>query len=130
MRRTTALVVGLLGLTLMVGAVSFVSAGEEEKPYRIKLTPQAQVKQYEGQIRSIKIDKCGLQPGSCEGSIILAKKEGGEVQLKIGLGTWIQRGDNVVLIDELGVGNYVKVRAAALAPEKEERITLMEASTP
>jgi len=114
----------------MAGAVSFVLGGEEEKPYRIRMTPQAQVKQYEGQIRSIKIDKCGLQPGSCEGSIILAKQEGGEVKLKIGPGTWIRRGENVVLIDELGVGNYVRVQAVRLPPEDEERITLMEASTP
>jgi hypothetical protein len=43
-------------------------------------------------------------------------------------GTWIQRGDELTLISELGVGNYVKVRAVRLAPEKEDRITLMEAS--
>lgn len=130
MRRTTAFIIGLLGLTLMAGAVSFVSAAEEEKPYRIKRQAQTPVNQYEGQIKSIRIDKCGLQPGSCEGSIILAKKEGGEVKLKIGPGTWIRRGDNVVLIDELGVGNYVRVQAVRLPPEDEERITLMEASTP
>jgi hypothetical protein len=29
-------------------------------------------------------------------------------------GTWIKRGDHLVLIDELGVGNYVKAQAIPL----------------
>ena len=29
---------------------------------------------YEGQINSVRVDKCGLQPGLCEGSIILARQ--------------------------------------------------------
>jgi hypothetical protein len=117
-----------VGLTLATGAVSLAAGGEGEKPFRIRVQEQVPVKRYEGQIKSIRIDKCGLQPGSCEGSIILARNDGGEVTLGIRPGTWIQRGDNQILIDELGVGNYVKVRAVRLAPEKEERITLMEAS--
>lgn len=128
MRRTRLFVVWLLGLTFAAGAVSLAAGGEGEKPYRIREQPQTPVKRYEGQIKSIRIDKCGLQPGSCEGSIILARKDGGEVKLKIGPGTWLQRADNLVLIDELGVGNYVRVRAIRLPPEDEERITLLEAS--
>lgn len=128
MGRTRAFVVWLLGLTLAAGTVSLAAGGEEEKPFRIRVQEQTPVKRYEGQIKSIRIDKCGLQPGSCEGSIILARKDGGEVTLRITPGTWIQRGDNQILIDQLGVGNYVRVRAVQLPPEKEERITLMEAS--
>jgi hypothetical protein len=33
--------------------------------------------------KSIKIDECGLQSGSCEGSQVLAEKEGSEVTLAI-----------------------------------------------
>ena len=29
-------------------------------------------------------------------------------------GTWIQRGDQLVLIDEVGVGDYIRARAAPL----------------
>jgi hypothetical protein len=130
MLRITAVVMVFWAAIVMVGPVAWGVAGAAEKPYRIREQRQAPVKQYEGQIKAIKIDKCGLQPGTCEGSIILAKKGGGEVVLRIGPGTWIRRGDNFVLIDELGVGNYVNVRAVALAPEKEERITLMEANVP
>ena len=44
-------------------------------------------------------------------------------------GTWIQRGDNLVLIDELGVGNYLEARAAQLPGWKDElAITLEQTS--
>jgi hypothetical protein len=32
-------------------------------------------------------------------------------------GTWIKRGTNLVTIDELGVGNYVKVQAVEIPGE-------------
>jgi hypothetical protein len=86
----------------------------------------AKVQPYEGQIKSIKIDKCGLQPGSCEGSIILAKTGGaGEVTLAVKPGTWLKRGDQFVTIDELGVGNYVKVEAVQIPGEPLQRISIL-----
>ena len=89
----------------------------------------AAVKPYEGQIKSIKVDKCGLQPGSCEGSVILAKAAGGgDITLAIKPGTWLKRGDQLVTIDELGVGNYVKVEAVQLPGDKLERITILRDS--
>jgi hypothetical protein len=87
---------------------------------------KAAVQPYEGQIKSIKVDKCGLQPGSCEGSVILARAAGaGEVTLAIKPGTWLKRGDQLVTIDELGVGNYVKVEAVQLPGEPLQRITIL-----
>lgn len=44
----------------------------------------------------------------------------GEVTLAILPGTWIKRGDRLVLIDELGVGNYIMAQAAPL-PEGASR---------
>ena len=105
MKRINAVVGLLLCTALAVGWVSLVVAGEQR---------QTPVKAYEGQIKSVKIDKCGLQPGTCEGSIVLAQKGGGDVALAILPGTWIKRGDHLVLIDELGVGNYVKAQATPL----------------
>jgi hypothetical protein len=35
--------------------------------------PQAAVQPYTGQIREIKIDQCGLEPGTCERSLVLAQ---------------------------------------------------------
>jgi hypothetical protein len=82
---------------------------------------------YEGQIKSIRVDTCGLEPGSCAGSIVLAQRGGGEVVLAIKPEAWIQRGGNLVLIEQLGVGNYVKARAAKLPGERDElAITLEE----
>jgi hypothetical protein len=84
------------------------------------------VQPYEGQIRSIKIDKCGLQPGSCEGSIVMARAgDAGEVTLAIRPGTWLKRGDRFVTIDELGVGNYVKAEAVQLPGIQLQQITIL-----
>jgi len=112
--------VGVVGwlLTLALGVVSLGGAGEPR---------QTPVKPYEGQVRSIRIDTCGLQPGTCEGSIVLAQKGGGEVALLIRPGTWIQRGNQLVLIDELAVGNYLHAQAAQLPGWQDElAITLRE----
>jgi hypothetical protein len=117
---------------LLVGWVSLGIAGEQR---------QAPIHQYTGQIQSIKIDKCGLQPGTCEGSIVLKQSGGQEVTLAILPGTWIQRGDRLVLIDELGVGNYITAQATPLPAEArrpgtvgsnigERALTLKEASGP
>jgi hypothetical protein len=81
---------------------------------------------YEGQIRSVKIDKCGLQPGTCEGSVILAQLGNkGEVTLAIKPGTWLKRGENLVTIDELGVGNHVKVEAVQIPGQPLQQITIL-----
>jgi hypothetical protein len=89
----------------------------------------APVQPYEGQIRSVRIDKCGLQPGSCEGSVILARAGGaGNVVLAIRPGTWLKRGDQFVTIDELGIGNYVKVEAVELPGQPLQQITVLSAA--
>jgi hypothetical protein len=81
---------------------------------------------YAGQIKSIKVDKCGLQPGSCEGSVVLARTGGGEeITLAIKPGTWLKRGDQFVTIDELGVGNYVKVEAVQIPGQQLQQITIL-----
>jgi hypothetical protein len=88
--------------------------------------PAVKAQPFEGQIKSIKVDRCGLQPGSCEGSIILAKAGGGgEVTLAIKPGTWLKRGDQLVTIDELGIGNYVKVEAVQLPGQQLQQITIL-----
>jgi hypothetical protein len=87
---------------------------------------KAAVQAYEGQIQSIKVEKCGLQPGSCQGSVILAQAGGkGEVTLAVRPGTWLKRGDQLVTIDELGVGNYVKLEATRLPDLDLPQITIL-----
>ncbi len=120
MKRMRTRVVLLLCTALAVAVVASAMAGAAST---------AKVMPYEGQIKSIKVDKCGLQPGSCEGSIILARAGGaGEVTLAIKPGTWLKRGDQFVTIDELGVGNYVKVEAIQIPGEPLQRISVL--STP
>ena len=117
MERSGRAGVFLLCTALALGLVALAMAGEATK---------AKVQPYEGQIKSIKVDKCGLQPGSCEGSVILSKTGGGgDITLAIKPGTWLKRGDQFVTIDELGVGNYVKVEAVQLPGEPLQRITIL-----
>jgi hypothetical protein len=80
---------------------------------------QAQAQPYTGQVREVKIDQCGLEPGTCAGSLVLAQARGQEVDLAIPAGTEIQRGNQRVHLEELGVGNYVMVQAAPLSPVQQ-----------
>ena len=117
MRRTQAVVGFVLCAALAVALAASAMAGAAST---------AKVMPYEGQIKSIKVDKCGLQPGSCEGSIILARAGGaGEVTLAIKPGTWLKRGDQFVTIDELGVGNYVKVEAIQIPGIELQQISVL-----
>jgi hypothetical protein len=71
-----------------------------------------QVRWYEGRITSVVIDKCGLKPGTCEGSITLAPAGGGqEITLAITPRTRLRRGEQDVIIEDLSAGNEVKVEA-------------------
>ena len=76
----------------------------------------AQAQVYAGQVREIKIDRCGLEPGTCAGSLVLAQARGHQVDLAIPMGTTMQRGNQRVHLEELGVGNYVMVQATPLSP--------------
>ncbi len=117
MKRVRIAVVLLLCTALSLGLVPLPMAGQ---------TTHTKTMMFEGQIKSIKIDKCGLQPGTCEGSLILAPQGGGsEVALAIKPGTWIKRGDTLLTIDELGVGNYIKVEATQLPGEPTPRATIL-----
>jgi hypothetical protein len=81
---------------------------------------------YEGQIKSIRVDKCGLQPGLCEGSIILAQKGGDEATLDVRVGTWIKRGDHFLTIDELQVGDRVKAQTFKISGQAAPRAAILE----
>ena len=95
----------MLGLGVML-AVSGVARGAAA-------APQA-ARPYTGQVESIKIDHCDLQPGTCEGTLVLAQAGRQPVTLAIPAGTVIQRGGERVHLEELGVGNYVTVQATPL----------------
>jgi hypothetical protein len=81
---------------------------------------------YEGRIKAVKIVKCGLQPGLCEGSIILARQENEDVQVAIRVGTWIKRGDTFLTIEDLRLGDAVKVQTFRLSGETEPRAAIVE----
>jgi hypothetical protein len=102
--------------------VSVVAQGGTREGYTTSI--------YEGQITSIKIAKCGLQPGLCEGSIVLAGKAGDDTTLDVRVGTWIKRGDRFLTIDELQVGDRVKAQAFKIAGEAAPRVAILEFTGP
>jgi hypothetical protein len=107
-----------VALSLTLASAALAGAGSSQK-----------VQPYEGQIKSIKIDKCGMQPGSCEGSVILSNpKDNQEVRLAIKQGTWLKRGDQFITIDELGVGNYVKVEAVQIPGQELQQISVLSSA--
>jgi hypothetical protein len=93
---------------LSLGAMLMVSMGARGMA---DAAAQASVRQYTGQVREIKIDRCSPRPGTCEGSMVLAQARGPEVALAITPETPIRREEQRVYLDELGVGNYVTVWA-------------------
>jgi hypothetical protein len=81
---------------------------------------------YEGQIKSVRIDKCGMQPGLCEGSILLAHKGGEDTRVDVRIGTWIKRGDNFLTIEDLKIGEQVKAQTFRLPGEANPRAAILE----
>jgi hypothetical protein len=106
-------------ITLTTSVVPTSSAGE----------PKAAVlKQYWGKIVSVRVDRCGKRPGLCEGVIVLAQGDGRQSTLAIRPGTWIKRGDRLVLLEELGAGNDVHVQAIEIAEGGGRRATTVDVS--
>jgi hypothetical protein len=71
--------------------------------------------QYWGQIQSITIDRCGQRPGLCAGTMVLTLRRGREVRLAMRPGMWITRGDRLVHLEELEVGDQIHVQAFEVA---------------
>lgn len=107
--KATALLV--LCLALVIALAWPATAGEQRS---------ALLRQYWGTITSIKIDRCGKRPGLCEGTMILAQHAGGEVGLAIRPGTWIKRGERLVLL----------VQAIESAAGRDKQATEIKATTP
>jgi hypothetical protein len=85
---------------------------------------------YEGLIKSVKIDKCGLQPGLCEGSIILARQGSEDMLVDIRVGTWIKRDGNFLTIEDLNIGERVKAQTFRLPGEANPRAAILEFTGP
>jgi hypothetical protein len=117
---TKATQVLMVWLMLTAGWWPLAIAGEQRSTL---------LKQYRGTITSIRVERCGKRPGLCEGSIVLTQREGGEVALAIRPGTWIKRGERLVMLEELIVGNDIHVQAIETSGERGMRATNIEVMT-
>lgn len=109
MPRVRAAVLLLAWIALTRGGVAWGGAGEQRWT------------QYWGQIQSIRIDRCGQRPGLCEGTMVLMRRHGSKVILAIRPGMWITRGDRLVHLEELRVGDQIHVQAFERAGDGRER---------
>jgi hypothetical protein len=114
------LIICAVSLSLTIGVMALGNAGQQRK---------ALLKQYWGHVKSLKIDRCGYRPGQCEGSIVLTERQGIDVVLSIRPGTWIKRGERLVLLDELAVGHEIHVQAVELTGDGSLRATTVDVST-
>lgn len=119
MTRHTAFLVTWLTLALGLSGVRLGQAGQG---YTTTV--------YEGQITAVKIAKCGLQPGLCEGAIILARQGGEDTQVEVRVGTWIKRGENFLTIEDLRIGDRVKAQTFRLPGEANPRAAILEFTRP
>jgi hypothetical protein len=119
MPRFNAVALLVAWIALVIGVAALGTSGEQRT---------ALLKQYWGKITSVRIDKCGRRPGLCEGMIFLAQRDGGQLALAIRPGTWIKRGDRLVLLEELGAGNDVHVQAIEIAEGGGRRATTVDVS--
>ena len=93
----------LAWMALAMGGVAWGGVGEQRWT------------QYWGQIQAMTIARCGQRPGLCEGTMVLTLPHGSEVSLAIRPGMWITRGDRLVHLEELRVGDEIHVQAFEVA---------------
>jgi hypothetical protein len=106
MQSVRAAVLLLAWIALALGSVAQGAAGEQGWSH---------LQQYWGQVQSISVDKCDQRPGLCEGTMVLTRQHGSKVTLSIRPGMWLKRGDRLVLLDELRVGDQIHVQAFEVA---------------
>jgi hypothetical protein len=112
MQSVRAAVLLLAWMALAIGGVAQGEAGEPRWSH---------LNQYWGQVKSVKIDRCGQRPGLCEGTMVLTSRQGSEVILSIRPGMWIKRGDRLVVIEELRAGDEIHVQAFEIIGERGEQ---------
>ena len=61
----------------------------------------------EGMVVALKIDKCGMKPGTCEGTIGIGEPGKARTLLIKGGTTTIKKGGQVVVLQELKLGDKV-----------------------
>jgi hypothetical protein len=103
MQRVSIAMLLLAWMTLAMSGMAWGGAGEQRWT------------QYWGQIHSITIDRCGQRPGLCEGTMVLTLPPGSRVSLAVRPGMWLKRGDRLVLLEELRVGDQIHVQAFKVA---------------
>jgi hypothetical protein len=121
MKRRQALLRCLLCATLLMGWGLPALVGEPLETVRML---------FQGHIKAMKADTCGLTPGSCQRSLVLAKSDGGEMAFAIRPETRIKPTEQLVTIDTLRVGDFVKVQAILPTGGTSPHITMLEVMPP
>jgi hypothetical protein len=95
-------ILGVFSLLTMLSAGSLVRGEAVEH--------QAAVMLCAGHVKAITIHTCGLHPGGCQGTLVLVTDEGDEISVAIMPPMRVERGEQVVTMDAIAVGDYVRVQ--------------------
>jgi hypothetical protein len=95
-------IVGVFSLLSMLSAGSLLWGEAVEH--------QAALMRCAGHVKAVTIHMCGLHPGGCQGTLVLVTDEGDEIAVALMPPLRIERGEQVVTIDAIAVGDYVRVQ--------------------
>lgn len=75
--------------------------------------------QFHGMVLEVKSEKCGTEPGTCKGAVVIGYCEAGVIRVNVEPGsTTIRRGGRAVMLEELKYGDKVLAElATGLPPE-------------
>ena len=117
MTRIDAIAIVLLCAMLSGGMASLDGSGA---PY------EAAAIRFEGRVTLVRVHLCGLEPGRCEGFIVLTTATGGEVTLAIMPGIRIEHNTQLAMLEDVKLGDYVEVQAVQVGGEPLPRIVKLE----
>ncbi len=76
--------------------------------------------EFHGMVLEVKVDKCGMKPGACKGSVVIGYCEAGVIRVAVEPGsTTITRAGLEVELDELKYGDKVNAELMRPLPPQE-----------
>ncbi len=87
----------------------------------LALSPMAaRADEFHGLVLEVKVDKCGMKPGACKGSVVIGYCEAGVIRVAVEPGaTTITRGGHEVELKELKYGDKVNAELMSPLPPEE-----------
>lgn len=86
----------------------------------LSATPGFAGEAFHGMVIDVKVDKCGMKPGACKGSVAIGFCEAGVLRVLVEPGsTTIKRGDQELELEELKYGDKAVAELVGPLPPEE-----------